>query len=564
MRADASPAAAAGLLGRRRRLSDSTPQSSSDLQIKSLPWRSRLLLAAVPLIGAALCLLLNRRGAIQDSDSHAYLSAAYNVLHGRGVTTPYNLREVLLSPTRTYGFRGAVPLVHFAPLYPVAIAVVASLGFGVDEGARWLNALLLGINLLLFEMLLRRLTSSAVLLPMAGAVLLLAGPAVQFDFLLLHREVLAEPLLIAVWLAGILCFLRYLDRPSIASLCTTGVCVAAAPLVHYSGFALLLGCVVVLLAWTSLDWTIRWQGAALLSAFGILPSAIWSLYVSHVLHGGSPREFAWHPNGGIPHDVLVVVTGWLLPSQFGRARTWLGLLVLVVVAVLLIAQYRRPRSEASWATRIFVVCAFAASYLLVVVVTRDALDALLSINDRVLSPVIPLAYAVTIATVWRVFRHGKLATYVTASLCIVIALSTAGSWVHLFRDPSPGGVPAETPTMHAVSELPPGTLIVSRVPDLVFADTGRASMGVPELYDPLTGRENPAFATELRQTAGLLIRHQGVLVFDAASESDVTTKSAYPANFKPYAQLRVVGRFPDGGTFYRLSPLNVGGTVGKR
>ena len=140
----------------------------------------RLALAAllvVPVLGSILCAVATRHGIGIGQDSAAYMGAADNLLHGRGITTPFDLSGSTLSPEQVFAFYGAVPLVHFPPLYPVSLAAISSAGLSIVSGARWLNAVLMGANLFVFELLVRRFSASRLLVPIAAAFLLLAGPA---------------------------------------------------------------------------------------------------------------------------------------------------------------------------------------------------------------------------------------------------------------------------------------------------------------------------------------------------------------------------------------------------
>ena len=188
------------------------------------------MLAVVPALGTVADLVATRHGDSIGQDSAAYLAAARNLLDGRGITTPFDLSGSTLSPDRAYAFHGAVPLVHFPPAYPAVLALVSWSGASLESGARVLGAVVLGLILLLFELLLRRFSGSTLLVPVTGALLLLAGPAVYFhqDLLEIDTSVLSDPLFLLVFLAGLLLTVGLLDRGGRARYVGLAACVAVA------------------------------------------------------------------------------------------------------------------------------------------------------------------------------------------------------------------------------------------------------------------------------------------------------------------------------------------------
>ncbi len=515
-------------------------------------------LAVVPAMGVVADLVATRHGDSIGQDSAAYLGAARNLLSGRGMTTPFDLSGSTLTPDQVFAFHGAVPLVHFPPLYPAVLAAISSTGVSLDTGARVLGAVVLGLDLAVFELLLRRFTGSAVLIPASGALLLLAGPAVFFhqDLLEVDTSVLSDPLFLLVFLSGVLLTVGLIDQPGRARYAGLALCLAVAPLVRYVGLSLVVAAVLVLWWWCPWPAPTRRWGAAGLAAAGLLPTFAWSVFVADVEHGGPVRSLAWHPPPDALHWLLFIGSGWLFPASVpGGLRE--GLLVAVAGAAalaLVVARIRRPDQTRPALRRVLAVVVFATTYLVVVLVTRFALDASTPLDNRILLPLIPLLYLVLVSVIVTVVRPVATGRLVATGLCLLAASgAVAGTLTLLQRSAATGG-PAGTPTMAAVRRFPSDTLIASGVEDLVATDAGRPSIRVPVRVEGLTDRPNAAFDLQVRELALLLAHHHGVLVVDPAASADFVTGGATPADLARVARLHLIEALPDGGRLYRVGP----------
>jgi hypothetical protein len=334
-------------------------------------------LFVVPVLGTILCLIATRHGVAIGQDSAAYMGAADNLIHGRGITTPFDLSGSTLSPNQVFAVYGSVPLVHFPPLYPVTLAAVSSTGLSIVSSARWLNAILMGANLFVFQLLVRRFSTSNLLVPVAAALLLLAGPAVFFhqNLLLIAEGAWSEPLFLFVFLLGVLFVEKFLDQPTGGSFFGIAVCVALVPLIRYVGFSMIAGAAIVMLLWAPLTRGRRWKAASMLVLCGVAPSVAWSFYTSSVLHGGSARQFAWHAPSEPIHWLLYIGSGWILPGSIpDRIREALFLAVLLAAGLLLLKNRSHGKQRSDERGHVAVLLTFAATYLAVLLFTLAFLD----------------------------------------------------------------------------------------------------------------------------------------------------------------------------------------------
>jgi hypothetical protein len=528
--------------------------ASSSLTHPGLAFGTLLL---VPLLGTILSLIATRHGIGIGQDSAAYMGAADNLLHGRGITTPFDLSGSTLSPNQVFAVYGAVPLVHFPPLYPVFLATVSSTGLSIASGARWLNAILMGANLFVFELLVRRYATSRFLVPIAAALLLLAGPAVFFheNLLLIDEGAWSEPLFLFVFLLGILCIENYLHQATKGWLAGIAICVAMAPLIRYVGVSFVAAAGLVIFLWAPLPRRQRWWGAFLIVVCGIAPSVVWSLFTSLALHGGSARQFAWHPPSAPIHWLLYIGSGWILPGSVpNRLREALFLVMLLGAAVLLYMDRLRNKERRQQQGHAAVLAIVGGAYLVVVMVTLAFLDDTTPIDNRILCPLIPLVYLFLIKAISTIEMRSSNRNLLVAALCLIAASDAVAPTLSVIDHGTPAGnLLSTSATMRAVRHLPSQTIIATGVNTLLYTDTGRASIRVPVRVLQLTNRPNGAFTSQLRQLANILVTHHGVLVVLPAAWPDFVYRGATAADLSKVADLHVVRSFSDGGKFYRVT-----------
>jgi hypothetical protein len=492
-------------------------------------------------------------------DSAAYIGAAENLIHGRGVTTPFDLSGSTLSPRQVYSVYGAVPLVHFPPGYPVALGALSLSGISIKAGARWLDVALIFGNLLVFELLVRRLSRSNLVVPMATAALLLAGPGViltaQEDFFSVHTTALSEPLFLFVFLLGIVFLNQYAVRPSQRTLLALLVCIALAPMVRWVGFALVFGAAAVAFLW--FPRIVRVRAMVYILLCGLVPVGAWSLFQTYVLHGESVRTVAWHPPRSILQDLLNQVSGWFLPPSLPEGIRWSLLLILVGIVTFLLVRFKRSASEGELINPILSLAVMWIAYLVIVLITMALLDATTPATNRIMLPLIPLFYVVVVSTLCFAWREWSMGQAAVAGLCLLAAIPAIGPTATLVADGPSLGSPnrATAQAMQIVGKLPKRTLIASGIGDQIYLDANRSSIRVPVQVEGTTSRVNPHFFDQVRQLAVLLYEHDGVLVWMPSVVLDFVTTGAIPADFDYVATLRPSRYLPGHGAIYRVVSL---------
>jgi 4-amino-4-deoxy-L-arabinose transferase-like glycosyltransferase len=181
-------------------------------------------------IGAiSLVLQATPEGLGLSDDSIAYVAGARSMLAGQGY------REAWLASNG--------PVTHFPPAYPAVLAFIG--GFGLDplRAARFLNALLYGLNTLMLGVLGWRMTRS-----LPAGLALAALFVLNSSLLRVHAVAMSEPLFIFLSLMAFWMFDLYVERDAHwLWLLLCGAMTGMAYLTRYAGLALTATFAVALL-----------------------------------------------------------------------------------------------------------------------------------------------------------------------------------------------------------------------------------------------------------------------------------------------------------------------------
>ena len=254
-----------------------------------------------------------------DPDSMSYMHAASTLVHGEG------LRDI------DRDWRSAdstMPLAHWPPGYPVAIASAERIGLGAVQGARIIGALAALVTIATIVWLVAGVAGIGAGV-VAGLLVMVTPSVVQ-----VHESVLSEPLFIALLALTLAAMVRVADRPLVS-----GVLAAVASLVRYAGISLVGGVVLWQLARAG---TIRQRiTRALVAALpAIVLQGVWVLRTMHSAGPGSIREVSIYGQLAYTlHEGWQTTSAWLVP---GMGELW-GVFVAVGVAVLLAIAIRESR-----------------------------------------------------------------------------------------------------------------------------------------------------------------------------------------------------------------------------
>ncbi len=445
-------------------------------------------------------------------DSADYFSAAENLLAGNGLVVS--------------GAGGVSrPFTLWPPLYPFLLALGGLAGLGLVETSRWLAALFFGCTVFMVGLAARWYAGSTIASVLSAALVLCSAS-------LLHVFSWAQTdgLLIVLALIALLLVDRYRvsKRPSL--LLSAALVCGIACLARYSGVALVLTGVIVLL-WPGRGWRRRLLYSGIFTVFSIAPLGVWLVRNACVTGSATTRNLLFHP---IPSwkwlTGLDTLASWLVTYQAHVAVKYLvGLGVLLVVAALVVLGQRtaavRPSAEPGQtplALSVFIPC-----YLVTVLASIAFLDAFIPLDNRLLSPLLPVLVILVVGLGRQVLqgsggaRTMRLGLPVLVGIWLVLWATQAVQWVgHRSKDGEwyTSTEWQKSETIAEVRSLPEEAEIYSNVPEAIYLITGRPASPVPEVVDHHTGRDNPSYRSEMDSLRAVLAGEDAVVVYFTSEE----------------------------------------------
>jgi len=460
---------------------------------------SFLTLGLLAVIGTFLTLTATPEGLGLSDDSIAYIAGARSLLAGDGY------REAWLESNQ--------PVTHFPPAFSGTLALTGLTGLDPLRGARFVNALLFGLNAALLGLLGWRMTKSS----MAGIVL--AALFIVNDSLLrVHAVAMSEPLFLFFSLLAFLCFDLYFPPRSddfsrlTNKFVTTWVAVAVAGLLtslayltRYSGLALVATFVVSLILLQD-TWKKRITSSLIyLASFAPLVAA-WSIRNRIEAGNATNRSLAWHPvtaetlEQGLRtfSEFLIPVEEWRRPL-FKTPEIFMAVIAVISIVVLSWVMFNGLRRFFKPSMPVPEVIGFTNGlyifgYLASVLFSISLFDASTPLKVRILAPVyLPLLLLLVNAGRWVWNRRQRVGRGIVIGLGLLIFSVSIVAQARTVAELSKGGQGYasfkwyDSKAMDYLRTLPADIAIYTNEPGAVYLYTGRGCRVLPERVDPVTG-----------------------------------------------------------------------------
>jgi len=463
---------------------------------------SFLTLLLFVITGTLIFLQATPEGLGLSDDSIAYIAGARSMLAGDGY------REAWLASNG--------PVTHFPPGFSSILAFVGLFSLDPLRGARFVNAILFGVNAGLLGILVWRMT------PSLTAGLVIAGIFISSgEMLQVHAVAMSEPLFIFLALLSFWMFDLYFEFPpssvgrGIAGewwwLASCGVFAGMAYLTRYAGLALAVAYIVAICILRT-SWRKRFTSIGIFLA-GFLPWALgWTIHNWIVADNATNRTFAWHPITAENIQIgLRVVSEFLIPVEAWRREIFkqtgiiVGLIILILGAVLIwilfkswnyiskprqAVELKRSGREAREVIS-FAVCLFIFAYLASIVASMTMFDAATKFKLRILAPVfVGLFIMLVYAGIWLRNRNRIVVIILTL---IVLGFSVYKQSITLEQWSKSGMGYAsfkwyDSEAMAYLRKLPTAVKIYTNEPGAVYLYIGRGAVVLPSRYDSATGQ----------------------------------------------------------------------------
>jgi len=386
---------------------------------------------------------------------------------------------------------------HFPPLYPMVLAGVCLPGADPQTAARWLNLALFLLNIILVGLIVRRATNSLSWIALATLFI-----ATTPHSLAGHTIALSEALFLSLVLSSFL----LLDHDQIL---LAAAAAGLAVLTRYAGIAIIPAAAIAIAISSR-----GWKKAMSFIAVSMTPLVI--VTIANKLKTGSAvnRETAIHPPG-LHHfnEAMVTICQWVLPPQMSHAKLVLaGLLISVALLVAIVFSLRDKRE--------MVLALFALCYVIVLGLSISFVDFHTRLDERLL---LPLLFCAVIVFASALHRLAIRRTVVAAARVIVLislargALATRSARRDGIGYASP--VWEQSPTVAAISQVPPDQVSFSNAADVVYLVARRQAAPVPAKINPTSLLPNPDYSMQLEAMRTQLMHQRAIVICFSRFES---------------------------------------------
>lgn len=480
-----------------------------------------ILILLLSLVGMLAVSCTSRWGIGASPDSIVYLGAADNLTQGMGLSVPFG------NPVNA-------PMIFYPPLYPVLLAVMKAIGFGLLSGARILQILLFGLNLILVGWILGKILPDNFWLPLVGTLIVLSSQTM----LLIHSMAWSEGLFLTFMLLSLFPLAEYFEQNKRRYLYFSAAATALALLTRYIGVSLFFTGTASLLL---LNRRTNRQKAIDVLTFGCiscLPLFLWITRNFLAFGNTIGREFIFHPLN--KEDIIQLVftlSRWLmLPARLSSIVIALILLSgLIYLLGLFIyqdrqqSQKRLPNGQEQLGQGrvavpyfIKILIGFSLIYISNLFLSISFLDANTVLDERILFPVYISGVVVMVylfGSIAPTDRFHRLAVFPLGLILVVLSLGNlwkGSSWV--IRSQADGiGLTSlkwrQSEMIQNIDQLPVEATISSNAPETVYLHTGRRTQFLPRGINSVTQSANTNYEAEMRQLEELLERNRAYVAY---------------------------------------------------
>ncbi len=309
-------------------------------------------------------------------DSYMYISSAESMAQGLGVY---------------YRSVGSLhPLVHFPPMYPLAISILIRIGLNRISAATILSCLLFGINAFTAGMLVFHFTLRPIPAAIAASLFVIAPVLIDA-----HLLAMSEPLFYFLMLVSLGCLADFFMQGKRTILMLSAIAAALAILTRYIGVVLVgTGLIIIWINTGSIKRKVL--DSCLFFLFSFSPMILWLIRNFAIGGSLSDRNFVYHP----PQQSAWILgektlSGWIFPDPNFMPGSISWLFFFFALVCLLVAVWLKMKAQPTHfdqlqpnpANRFMIVLTiFMSLYVIFILLSLTFFDASTKLNDRILSP----------------------------------------------------------------------------------------------------------------------------------------------------------------------------------
>lgn len=447
-------------------------------------------LAVLPaVLGCYLLAISMRRGPGVGGDATIYITAARNLLAGKGLG--------LINPAGEFRL-----LPYFPPFYPLLLAFFGWLGLDPAGFAGLLNIILFAATVFAVAKTISQCAEKWIAGLLAGTLL-----ATSPILIPVYSWAMSEPLSIALMAIGFLTLAQYLSTGRRSRLFISAVSCGLSFLTRYSMAACLICACLILLFAQKKQFRIRLSEAVVYGLIAFLPMLIWLIYDIRMTSTVASRSILenvnlWEEIRRFNSQLQPVFLQWLLPDSFINSQSipvWIKpivySLILVFPFIICIAVLHQNTDNLNDRILNFlslIFCSFFYIYLFVILLTSVTTYPPITIGSRMLSPA-HFSFLCLIGSVYaRLLRHRQNSSglkYIITFCLIGLAATYGLRSIRIARQNAIDGLGynsvkwRESETVAYIRDhIPPEQLIVTNEETALLFLLNRITWPIHEVY----------------------------------------------------------------------------------
>lgn len=472
----------------------------------------------VALAAFALFLYVTVNGIGISPDSTTYIATANGLLDGDGF------------------FVDGRPRTYFPPIYPILLALSGSLTANVTDAARWLHAIIYGINAVLFGLLIYIHTQHNRLAMITGSLVFLSSKTILES----HTYAWSESPFIWFTLLSLLLLSFYLAADRWIYLFVAAISLGLAIATRYIGISLLPPVLISMVIFVKKPFQRKLRDILTILLAGV-PIGVWVVRNLITAQAATNRSFVYHPISS--EKIRSGINAF--SNQYLGGISAAGIMVLAAVVTLLLCgllyigvvlfKKRSLLSPSQNLNLIFITIglSFFVSYFAVLLFSITFFDASTPIDGRLLLPVFVLGILTLfplISLYSSVYRH-KRAWRLLIAGAFGWFLASTPIMMRAAMNSHANGIGYnsvawnQSPTLAKLSSLHPEVEIYSNGSDIIRYKLGINARSLPAYFSSSSLVVNETFDAEFSAMCGTLAGGEAILVY----LNGITWRDYYPS-----------------------------------
>lgn len=390
-----------------------------------------LLLIIFTISGIALILFITSKHNIGISpDSVTYIAGAKNIIQNKSLVVLFDdtgKNQLNLWFQKQEG--ELYKIFPFPPLYPFILTIPKLLNIDFITGARYINAILFGLNILIITFFIKKNINSNLFSFFMFLLLLFSR-----DLIYVHSLAWSEPLLFFFGFSGIYFLVEYFKTPKLKFIIYSGILVSLGLLTRYEGVTFIFTGILGILLFSNIKILKRIFSIIIFSLIGVLPVFLWILRESSF-----NNKIVFELRFNLPtlqnfKEIPLTVSSWFfsgrMPDNF---RVILLILFFIFLITLFFMIFYKIRNNEKYSKEFFILkiiilfACFNVINFLVLLISKIFLryEVILG-NDRLISPILISTLVIIILLLslsFKVFKQNFLKYSFLSFICILIAIN---------------------------------------------------------------------------------------------------------------------------------------------